>query len=45
MENKIKSLFMKFDALNERERISIILLTAIAIIIIFVELVLSPLNQ
>lgn len=45
MENKIKFLFMKFDALNERERISIILLTAIAIIIVFVELVLSPLNQ
>lgn len=45
MENKIKSLFMKFDALNERERISIILLSAVAIIIIFFELVLSPLNQ
>lgn len=45
MGNKIKSLFMKFDALNERERISIILLTAVAIIIVFVELVLSPLNQ
>ena len=45
MQNKIKSLLDKFDALNERERISVVLLTAVAIIIIFTEFVFSPINQ
>lgn len=39
------SLFEKFDALNERERLSVMLLSVVAIIIIFVELIISPLNQ
>ena len=42
---QLQPLFDKFDALNERERISVMLLTAVAIVIIFVELLISPLNQ
>jgi len=40
-----QSLFEKFDALNERERLSVMLLSVVAIVIIFVELIISPLNQ
>ena len=42
---QLQSLFEKFDALKERERISVILLAVVAIMIIFVELLISPLNQ
>jgi len=45
MPAQLQPLFDKFDALNERERISVMLLTAVAIVIIFVELLISPLNQ
>ena len=45
MLKQFKQWFDKFDALNERERISVILLSVVAIIMIFVELVISPLNQ
>ena len=45
MMNKLQPLFEKFDALNERERIAVMLLTVVAIIIIFVELVITPVNQ
>ena len=38
-------LFEKFDALNERERLSVMLLSIVVIIIVFVELLISPLNQ
>ncbi|MCW8900472.1 MAG: type II secretion system protein M [Gammaproteobacteria bacterium] len=45
MKSQWQALFEKYDALNERERIMIMLLTFVAIIIIFVELLISPLNQ
>ena len=45
MPAQLQPLFEKFDALNERERISVLLLSAVAIIIVFVELLISPLNQ
>ena len=45
MNKQLQPLFDKFDALNERERISVILLSAVAIIIIFIELFISPLNE
>ena len=45
MNQQLQLLFEKFDALNERERISIMLLSIVAIIIVFVELVISPMNQ
>ena len=45
MPKQFKQWFAKFDALNERERISVILLFSVAVIIIFVELIVSPLNQ
>ena len=45
MNQQLQLLFEKFDALNERERISIMLLSVVAIIIIFVELIISPMNQ
>ena len=45
MNQQLQLLFEKFDALNERERISIMLLSVVAIIIIFVELMISPMNQ
>lgn len=45
MNAQLQQLFEKFDALNERERISVMLLSAVAIIIIFVELLISPINQ
>ena len=41
----MQSLFEKFNALKERERLSVMLLFVVAIIIIFVELLISPLNQ
>jgi len=45
MNKQLQPLFDKFDALNERERISVLLLSAVAIVIIFMELFISPLNQ
>lgn len=39
------TLFEKFNALNERERLSVMLLSVVAIIIIFIELLISPLNK
>lgn len=45
MNAQLQPLFEKFDALNERERISIISLTVVAIVVIFLELFISPLNQ
>ena len=45
MKSQLQPLFDKFDALNERERLSVLMLTAVAIIIIFIELFISPLNQ
>jgi len=45
MPEQLQPLFDKFDGLNERERISIMLLSVVAIAIVFVELLISPLNQ
>ena len=45
MNQQLQQLFDKFDALNERERISIMLLSIVAIIIVFVELMISPMNK
>ncbi len=45
MKSQLQLLLNKFDALTERERISVLLLTAVAIIIIFSELFIAPLNQ
>ena len=45
MNSQLQLLFEKFNAMNERERISIMLLSIVAIIIIFVELFISPLNK
>lgn len=45
MKSQLQPLFDKFDVLNERERLSVLLLTTVAIIIIFIELFISPLNQ
>lgn len=45
IQTQLQPLFDKFDALNERERLSIMLLSVVAIIIVFVELLISPVNQ
>lgn len=45
MKSQLQPLFEKIDALNERERLSILLLSAVAIVIIFLELIISPVNQ
>ena len=45
MNKQLQPLFQKFDALNERERISVILLIVVAVIMVFVELLISPLNK
>lgn len=45
MQKKIQLWFDKFDALNERERVSVMLLSVVAIVIIFLELIITPLNQ
>lgn len=45
MNKPLEPLFEKFDALNERERISVIVLFAVAVIMIFVEFFISPLNK
>lgn len=45
MIKQLQPLLAKFDALNERERIMVTLLSVVAIIIIFVELIIAPLNQ
>jgi len=43
--NKSHPLFEKFDALNERERIAVMMLSIVAVVIVFVEFFISPLNQ
>ena len=45
MKTQLLPLLDKFNALNERERISVMLLSIVAIVIIFVELLITPLNQ
>lgn len=45
MSTQQQSLFEKFNLLSERERLSVMLLSVVAIIIFFVELLISPLNQ
>lgn len=45
IKTQLQPLFDKFDALNERERLSVMLLSIVAIIIVFFELLISPLNQ
>ena len=45
MNQQLQLLFEKFDALNERERISVMLLSVVAIIIVFVEFIISPMNH
>ena len=45
MKSQLQPLFEKFNALNERERLSVMLLSVVAIIIIFLELIISPVNQ
>lgn len=45
MMAKIKPLLEKYDALNERERIAIMLLSVVAIFIVCFELILSPINS
>lgn len=45
MKAQLQLLFEKFDALNERERLAVMLLSVVAIIIIFLELLLSPLSK
>jgi len=45
MNALLQQFFTKFDALNERERLAVMLLSVVAIIIIFIELLISPLNQ
>ena len=45
MKAQLQQIFDKFNALNERERISVMLLIIVAIIIVFFELIISPLNQ
>lgn len=45
MYKNLQPLFEKFDAMSERERLSILLLSVVAIAIIFIELFISPLSQ
>lgn len=45
MKAQLQLLIEKFDALNERERLAVMLLSVAAIVIVFLELILSPLNQ
>jgi MSHA biogenesis protein MshJ len=45
VNTQLQQLFAKFDALNERERLAVLLLLVVAIFIFFVELLISPLNQ
>ena len=45
MNALLQQFFTKFDALNGRERLAVMLLSVVAIIIIFIELLISPLNQ
>jgi len=42
---EIKGLLAKFDALGERERLSVLLLLVITIVVIFAEFFILPLNQ
>ena len=41
MKSQLQPLFEKFNALNERERLSVMLLSVVAIIIIFLELIIT----
>ena len=45
MKSQLQPLLEKYNALNERERIMILVLSVVAIFIVFLELVISPLNQ
>lgn len=45
MNAQLIQLFEKFNALSERERISIMLLTVVAIFVIFFQLLISPLSS
>jgi len=45
MNPQIQNMFDKFNALNQRERISVMLLSLVAIVIIFTEFVLAPINK
>ncbi|MDH5601888.1 MAG: type II secretion system protein GspM [Gammaproteobacteria bacterium] len=45
MTSQQQSLVEKYNALNERERIMILMLSMVAIVILFLELVLSPVNK
>jgi len=45
MKSQLQPLLEKYNALNERERIMILALSVVAIFIVFLELVISPLNQ
>lgn len=45
MNEQLQAILEKFNSLNERERLSIMLLSIVAISIIFIELFISPVNQ
>jgi MSHA biogenesis protein MshJ len=45
IKSRLQPLFEKYNALNERERIMILALSVVAIFIVFLELIISPLNQ
>lgn len=45
MNKQPYALFEKFNVLNERERVMVILLTVVAIIIVFTEFIISPLTK
>lgn len=45
IKSQLQPLFEKYNALNERERIMILALSVVAIFIVFLELIISPLNQ
>ena len=45
MNKQLQQLMAKYDALKERERVSVLLLSVITLAVVFVELLISPLNQ
>jgi len=45
MKVQLQQLLDKFDALNQRERISVMLLTLVGIFVVFLELIITPLGQ
>lgn len=45
MKTQLHAVFEKFNALNERERLAVMLLSVVAIIILFIELLILPINQ